>query len=184
MSTEEIRHLLAGIRDGNRDDWNRLFELVYGDLRKVAHLHLRRHRTGTLSTTAMVNEAYLRLAGGSATWNDRVHFMAVASRAMRSVLVDHARAKLAAKRGGGARPVDVEEHHAVVEPRIQQILELDRALQRLGELNPRLVQVVELRFFGGLSVPEAANALNVGERTIERDWFKARSFLHQVLGEP
>jgi RNA polymerase sigma factor (TIGR02999 family) len=181
-STEETQRLLAGVREGDRDAWNRLFELVYDDLRKVAHLHLRRHATGTLGTTAMVNEVYLRLAGRDGTWKDRVHFMAVASRAMRSVLVDHARAKLAQKRGGGAERVEMAEHHAVEEPRILQILELEQALERLHELNPRLVQVVELRFFGGLSVPEAAEALNVGERTIERDWFKARSFLHRELG--
>lgn len=181
-SSEETQRLLAGVREGNRDAWNRLFELVYDDLRKVAHLHLRRHRTGTLSTTVMVNEVYLRLTGHGVAWNDRIHFMAVASRAMRAVFVDHARAKLAQKRGGGAEVVSVEEHHAFEEPQIQQILELEQALERLGELNERLVRVVELRFFGGLSVPEAAEALNVGERTIERDWFKARSFLHRELG--
>jgi RNA polymerase sigma factor (TIGR02999 family) len=185
MSTaEETQRLLAGVRDGDRDAWNRLFELVYDDLRKVAHLHLRGQRTGTLGTTVMVNEVYLRLAGRDAPWKDRVHFMAVASRAMRSVLVDHARARLAQKRGGGAVPVELEERHAVEEPQIQRVLELEQALERLGQLNERLVRVVELRFFGGLSVPEAAEALRVGERTIERDWFKARSFLHRELGEP
>ncbi len=180
-ATEDTQRLLARVREGDREAWNRLFELVYEDLRRIAHLHLRRSDTGTLSTTAMVNETYLRLSGGNASWNDRVHFMAVASKAMRCVLVDHVRSKLALKRGGGAEAVDIEEHHAVDEPHIVRILELEQALQRLGELNGRLVQVVELRFFGGLSVAEAAEALNVGERTIERDWFKARSFLHREL---
>jgi RNA polymerase sigma factor (TIGR02999 family) len=183
-STEEIHRLLDGVRSGSRDAWDRLFALVYDDLRKVAHLHLRGRRTGTLGTTAIVNEAYLRLAGGETrTVNDRVHFMALASCVMRSVLVDHARAKVAEKRGGGEAPVDLEDHHASVAPRIQQILELEQALERLGRLNERLVRVVELRFFGGLSVPEAAEVLGVGERTVERDWFKARSFLHQSLRE-
>jgi len=181
-SMEEIRRLLEGVREGSREDWDRLFTLVYDDLRKVAHLLLRGRRTGTLGTTAIVNEAYLRLAGrGVRPLEDRVHFMAIAARAMRSALVDHARAKLAEKRGGGEAPVGLEDHHGVEPPRIQQILELEQALEQLGELNERLVRVVELRFFGGLSVPEAAEALGVGERTIERDWFKARSFLHRYL---
>ena len=183
-STEEILHLLRRVREGSREDWDRLFALVYDDLRKVAHLHLRGRRGGTLGTTAIVNEVYLRLAGrGAHPVADRIHFMAVASCAMRSVLVDHVRAKLAEKRGGGEAPVDIEEHHANEPPRIQQFLELEQALEELGRLNERLVRVVELRFFGGLSVPEAAEALGVGERTIERDWFKARSFLHRFLRE-
>jgi RNA polymerase sigma factor (TIGR02999 family) len=102
---------------------------------------------------------------------------------MRSVLVDHARAKLAAKRGGGEAPLALEDHDAPVASEAQQVLELEQALERLGELNERLLRVVELRFFGGLSVPEAAEALGVGERTVERDWFKARAFLHRWLRE-
>jgi RNA polymerase sigma factor (TIGR02999 family) len=183
-STDEIRRLLEGVRGGSRESWDRLFALAYEDLRRVAHLHLRGPRTGTLGTTAVVNEVYLRLAGGDAgALQDRVHFMAVASRAMRCVLVDHARERMAAKRGGGGTRVDLQDQHAVESPRIEQVLELERALERLGQLNERLVRVVELRFFGGLSVPEAAEALGVGERTIERDWFKARSFLHRELAE-
>ncbi len=182
-ATEEIRRLLDGVREGRPDARNRLFEIVYEDLRRVAHLHLRGRVTGTLGTTAVVNEAYLRLAGRTAPWNDRVHFMAVASRAMRSVLVDHARAHLAKKRGAGAAPVSLEEGHAVAEPRILQVIELEQALERLGQLNERLARVVEMRFFGGLSVAETAEALGVGDRTVERDWFKARAFLHRQLGE-
>jgi RNA polymerase sigma factor (TIGR02999 family) len=180
--TEEIRRLLDGVREGRREDWDRLFALVYDDLRRVAHFQLRGRRTGTLGTTAIVNEAYLRLAGPNVhAPHDRIHFMAVASRAMRSVLVDHARARLAGKRGGGEPPLELEEHHAADTPRSEQVLELEEALARLGALNERLERVVELRFFGGLSVPEAAEALGVGERTIERDWFKARAFLHRAL---
>jgi len=182
--TEEIHRLLEGVREGRRDDWDRLFALVYDDLRHVAHLHLRGRPTGTLGTTAIVNEAYLRLTGSAPrTLNDRVHFMAVASRAMRSVLVDHARARLAAKRGGGESPVPLEEHHAAAAPEAQHVLDLEAALERLGALNERLLRVVEMRFFGGLSVPEAAEALGLGERTVERDWFKARSLLHHWLRE-
>jgi len=182
--TEEIHRLLDGVREGRREDWDRLFALVYDDLRHVAHLHLRGRPTGTLGTTAIVNEAYLRLTGsGPRPPHDRVHFMAVASRAMRSVLVDHARARLAAKRGGGEAPLPLEEHHGEAVPEAHQALDLEAALERLGALNERLLRVVELRFFGGLSVPEAAEALGVGERTVERDWFKARSLLHHWLRE-
>jgi RNA polymerase sigma factor (TIGR02999 family) len=182
--TEEIHQLLDGVRDGRREDWDRLFAVVYDDLRGVAHLHLRNRHTGTLGTTAIVNEAYLRLAGrGPRPLNDRVHFMAIASRAMRSVLVDHARAKFALKRGGGQAPQSLEEDRAAEPSRGEQVLELEQALERLGQLNERLLRVVELRFFGGLSVAEAAVALGVGERTVERDWFKARAFLHRWLRE-
>jgi RNA polymerase sigma factor (TIGR02999 family) len=181
-ATQDIHRLLDGVREGRREDWDRLFTLVYEDLRRLARHHLRGRPTGTLGTTAIVNEAYLRLAGQTErSLQDRVHFMAVASRAMRYVLADHARAKLADKRGGGAARVELDSDLAVEHPRVQEILELEEALTRLGELNERLVRVVELRFFGGLTVPEAAEVLGVKERTVERDWFKARAFLHHHL---
>jgi RNA polymerase sigma factor (TIGR02999 family) len=133
----------------------------------------------------MVNEAYLRLAGPSElSWQDRAHFLAVASRAMRHILVDHARRKLAAKRGGGEGAVELEEHHAAGHPRILEILELDQALDRLGELSERLVRVVELRYFGDLSEEETAKVLGVNDRTVRRDWRKARAFLHHCLRDP
>ncbi len=130
----------------------------------------------------MVHEAYLRLAGPSElAWQDRAHFLAVASRAMRHILVDHARRKLAAKRGGGAGAVELAEHHGADEPRIVEIVELDRALEKLGELSERLVRVVELRYFGDLSEEETAQVLGVTDRTVRRDWRKARAFLHHCL---
>ncbi len=185
MSTEEVRRLLAGIRAGNREDRDHLFTIVYADLRRIAHNHLRGQASGTLGTTAMVNEAYLRLAGPAVSpWEDRAHFFAVASRVMRHVLVDHARARLAAKRGGGAAPVELESRHAFERPRYQEILELDQALDRLGALSERLARVVELRFFGDLSEEETAEALGVTKRTVRRDWRKARSFLHRQLHSP
>jgi RNA polymerase sigma factor (TIGR02999 family) len=130
----------------------------------------------------MVNEAYIRLAGpGAGPWENRVHFLSTASRAMRHILVDHARRRLAQKRGGGAAGVELADHHLVVDSRIQDIVELDRALDRLADLNERLTQVIELRFFGGLSEEETASVLGVNERTVRRDWRKARSFLHHEL---
>lgn len=181
-STEEVRKLLSGARDGDEAARDRLFRVVYEDLRRIARSHLRGRQTGTLGTTAMVNEAYFRLAGPNAgPWQDRAHFLAVASRAMRQILVDNARRKLALRRGGGAGAVELQDHHAFDEPRVLEILELDQALTRLAELNERLARVVELRFFGDLSEEETAEVLGVTDRTVRRDWRKARSFLHEHL---
>jgi RNA polymerase sigma factor (TIGR02999 family) len=160
------------------------FALVYDELRRVAHRHLAREGDGhTLSTTALVHEAYLRLRDqGSSAFNDRVHFFAMAARAMRRILVDHARRHQAAKRGAGARRVSLESVEGLnVEERAELLVALDEALVRLGEFDNRQAQVVELRFFGGLSEEETAQALGVGLRTAKRDWAKARSWLYQTL---
>ncbi|HMB68811.1 MAG TPA: sigma-70 family RNA polymerase sigma factor [bacterium] len=181
---EQVTRLLDGVRRGDADARERLYDLVYEDLRRIARAHLRGRATGTLGTTAMVNEAYLRLAGAEErSWNDRVHFLSVASRAMRQILVDQARRKLAAKRGGGQTPLELDEGRVGEEPRVLEIVALDQALDRLKTLDERLARVVELRFFGGLSVEETASVLGVTDRTVKRDWRKARSVLHTWLGE-
>ncbi|NNE42595.1 MAG: sigma-70 family RNA polymerase sigma factor [Gemmatimonadetes bacterium] len=179
--TEEVRRLLAGVKDGRSGDWDRLFDVVYQDLRRIARYHLRGQQTGTLGTTAIVNEAYIRLAGSDGGWEDRAHFFAVASRAMRQILVSNARRKLAQKRGGGAGAMELMDHHGSDDPQVVELLELDEALTRLGQLSERLARVVELRFFGDLSVEETAEVLGVTDRTVRRDWRKARSFLHGHL---
>lgn len=180
--TEDFRRILAAVREGSAEDRDRLYALVYDDLRRIASRHLRGRPTGTLGTTAVVNEAYLRLAGpGEGSWQDRSHFLAVASRAMRHILVDSARRKLAAKRGAGAFPVEFEDVHAAHEPRFLDVLELNDALEKLGALSERLVRVVELRYFGDLSEEEVAQVLGVTDRTVRRDWRKARAFLHHCL---
>lgn len=180
----EFSRLLDDIRQGKADARERLYALVYEDLRRIARHHLRGRPTGTLGTTAMVNEAYLRLAGAEAnSWNDRVHFLSVASTAMRQILVDHARRKLAAKRGGGAAAVTLDEARVGSGSQIEDVLAIDQALERLKGLNERLARVVELRFFGGLSVEETAGVLDVTDRTVKRDWQKARSVLHAFLRE-
>ncbi len=182
LPTEEFRRLLAGVRDGRKTDRELLYTLVNDDLRRIASRHLAGRPTGTLGTTAMVNEAYLRLAGpGEGAWEDRSHFLAVASRAMRHILVDSARRKLARKRGGGALAVELEEGHAAESPRVAEILELDEALTKLGALNERLARVVELRYFGDLSEEETARVIGVTDRTVRREWRKARAFLHHCL---
>ena len=179
---DDVSRLLVEIRDGNEAARERLYDLVYQDLRRIARHHLRGRATGTLGTTAMVNEAYLRLAGAEGgSWNDRVHFLSVASRAMRQILVDQARRKLAAKRGGGQVHLALDEERHGAETRVLEVLALDQALDRLQSLDDRLARVVELRFFGGLSVEETAAALGITDRTVKRDWRKARSLLHTWL---
>lgn len=181
-ATEEVQRLLASVRDGDRAAHERLFSIVYEDLRRIARHHLRGHVTGTLGTTAMVNETYLRLAGPeAASWNDRIHFFALASTVMRHILVDHARRKLAVKRGRGVPLLVLDDERAGNESRLADVLALDEALTRLRAMNERLARLVELRFFGGLSVEETAQALGVTDRTVKRDWRKARSVLHRWL---
>ncbi len=179
--TEEVRRLLGDIRNGESGAWDRLLDIVHQDLRRIARSHLRGQKTGTLGTTVMVNEAYIRLAGSGGDWQDRVHFLAVASRAMRQILVSHARKKLARKRGGGAGAVELQSHHAPEDPQTLEVLELDEALTRLAEMDERMARVVELRFFGDLSIEETAEILGVTDRTVRRDWRKARLFLHDQL---
>jgi len=160
------------------------FPVVYDELRRVAHRHLEREREGhTLSTTALVHEAYLRLRDqGKGAFNDRVHFFAIAARAMRRILVDHARRHHAAKRGEGARRVSLESVEGLaLEERAGLLVALDGALVQLASLDARQAQVVELRFFGGLTEEETARALGIGLRTAKRDWAKARSWLYQTL---
>lgn len=181
-ASEHVTQLLGEIRRGDAAARARLYDLVYEDLRRIARHHLRGRVTGTLGTTAMVNETYLRLAGAEErSWNDRVHFLSVASRAMRQILVDQARRKLAAKRGGGVTPVELDENRVGADPQFLDVLALDQALDKLKLLDDRLARVVELRFFGGLSVEETAKVLDVTDRTVKRDWRKARSVLHSWL---
>ena len=165
------------------------FPLVYEELRQVAHRHLEREAEGhTLSTTALVHETYLRLKDqDGAAFGDRVHFFAVAARAMRRILVDHARRHHAAKRGDGPRRLSLESvdglagNGLAVEERAALLVALDEALVQLAALDARQAQVVELRFFGGLTEEETAQSLGIGLRTAKRDWAKARSWLYQAL---
>lgn len=163
-----------------------LFEVVYAELKRVAHRRLRALDSHpTLCTTELVHEAFLKLARpGDARWEGRAHFFGAASRAMRQVLVDLARRRGAAKRGGGLRALSLTDADAALQVDLERILELDAALDRLDAADPRLRQVVELRFFGGLSEAEIASLLGVSARTIERDWLKARLFLLRELDRP
>ena len=184
MPEGEVTALLATLRDGDRGALDRLLPLVYRELRERAHNQLAHRRPGdTLSTTALVHEAYLKLAGSAhQAYQDRVHFFAVASRAMRQILVDYARRSAAAKRDGG-RAISLDPEMVADPQRAEELVALDEALGQLERLDERLARTVELRFFGGLSVEETADALGVSPRTVKRDWRKARAFLFQAVHE-
>lgn len=162
---------------------NALFSAAYDELKRIAHRQLRnRAANATLSTTELVHEAFLKLSPGSETsWTNRAHFFGAASRAMRQILVDFARRRRAAKRGGSNPPVTLGAADARVEFELDEMLALDAALERLDTVDTRLREVVELRFFGGISEQEIARMLGVSTRTIERDWLKARLFLLNEL---
>ena len=183
--THVITGLLAAYRNGDAGALDRLFPLVYGDLRERAHRQLARRRPGeTLSTTAVVHEAYLKLTDSAhQDYQDRVHFFAVASQAMRQILVDYARRKTAMKRGGAVKLIDLDPDLVGDPDRAEELVALDDALLRLEALDPRLGRTVELRFFGGLSVEETATALGISARTVKRDWRTARAFLFKTIQE-
>lgn len=180
----EVTRLLAAARDGDGSAFDRLFSLVYHELKRLAHGQRGDVRGGlTLATTALVNEAYIKLArpDGMAL-ADREHFFAVAARAMRQILIDRLRRQAAAKRGGGAYAVELEDQLASVDPRHDDLLALDEALQRLTAVSTRLAELVELRFFAGQTLEEIAAMRGVSDRTLKRDWRKARAFLYRELG--
>lgn len=161
-----------------------LLELVYGELRKLASSFLRRNRSAeTLQTSALLNEAYLRLASGNPMrFQDRQHYVRVAARAMRQVLVDHARRRHAQKREVSP-PVELDRPGWIDRGKMEEYLTIDTSLRKLAELDPRQAEIVELRFFGGLSVAETAQALAISEKTVKRDWSAARAWLRGELDQ-
>jgi len=177
----DVTRLLLAWREGDEQAPGELFTVLYQELRGLAHALLRRQgQKQSLPTTGLVHEAYLKLANRShLDLRDRGHFLALAARAMRQVVVDHARRRAAGKRGVAIAMLEEEKAGAAV-PTVD-ILALDEALSRLEGLEPRLSRIVEMRFFGGFSVEETAGALNLSERTVKRDWQKARAFLHAEL---
>lgn len=178
----EITQLLVELRDGHTQARDRLLPLVYEELRAMAHWRLAPGGQRSLDTTELVHEAYLKLFDRTVlTVQDRRHFFAVAAMAMRQIVVDHAKRRQRLKHGGGMKRVDLDSKDLAVEDRIEEILSLNDALRRLSEMDARLGQVVELRFFGGLSVEEAAEVLGVDPRTVKRDWRKARALLYNML---
>ncbi len=180
-----ITHLLRAHRRGDSQATDDLFALIYQELKTIAHRQLARLRPGqTVNTTALVHEAYLKLADRDRdSWEDKAHFMAVAATAMRHILVDYARKQRAEKRGGQAHRTSLDASVLFKEGAAVEMLDLDKALTQLSETDPRLNQVVELRVFGGLSEGETAEVLGLSARTVRRDWFKAKSYLYLALKE-
>ena len=181
--SHEVTRLLLELRDGNENVVNELIPLVYDELRRIARHQLVGERADhTLSTTALVHEAYFRLVKlDQIEWQDRAHFCAIASQAMRRILVDHARRRNAQKRGGSQPHLSLDENRIAVDDQAELILSLDQALTRLSALDERLAQVVEYRYFGGLTEEEAAEVLEVSPRTVRRDWKKAKAWLFKEL---
>lgn len=179
----QVTELLRRFADGDRQALDQIYPLVYDELRLAARRALARERDGlTLQATELVHEAFFKLVGADGVqWQGRAHFIAIASRAIRQILVDHARRVRAEKRGGGAEHVTLGDADASLTVPAEEMLALDDALARLGDMEPRLRTVVEYRFFGGLSEREIAEVLGVSERTVQRDWIKARAWLHKEV---
>jgi RNA polymerase sigma-70 factor (ECF subfamily) len=183
-SPEEVTELLLAWNKGDSSALDRLVPLVYAELHRLARGYLRRERAGhTLQTTALIHEAYLRLIDARRVqWQNRAHFFGVAARLMRQILVGLARERGYQKRGGGARQVSFDEALVIDEGRGAELVELDEALAALAQFDERKAQVVEMRFFGGLTEEEIAAALDVSPETVRRDWRLARSWLRRRLG--
>lgn len=179
----EITRLVEQWSSGDEEAFRRLIDLVYDDLRRIAHRHIRADRSGhTIQTTALVHEAYVKLAQQQdGAWPSRGHFFAFASRAMRHILIDYARRRQALKRGGARIRVPLTEGVDVADVEIAELLTLDAALDKLAHHSERMARIVECRFFGGLSVAETAETLDLSIRTVERDWTRARIYLQQAM---
>jgi len=184
LSADNLTELLIEWREGDKTALDKLTPLVYDELRRIAHRYVRRERDGhTLQTTALVNEAYLRLAGTkSIEWQNRSHFFAVTAQVMRNVLIDHARRRLYAKRGGHAQQVPIDDVSLEMsEQRADELVGLDEALSDLAKLDLRKARVVELRYFGGLSLEETAEVLEISLMTVRRDWRAAKAWLYKAV---
>ena len=184
MSAEDtLPALVQRWTDGDRDAFDRIAELLYDELRVMAHRHLQSERGDhTLTTTALVHEAYVELSGRTGpAWRGRAQFFALLSRVMRHVLIDYARRRNAAKRGGGEVHVALDEATAGADAEIFELLSVNRALEQLEARDERLARLVECRFFGGMPDAEIAEALGVSTRTVERDWRRARAYLYTLL---
>ena len=180
----DLTHLLNDARDGDRAANDALMERVYSELQVIAAAQMRRERANhTLQPTALVNEAYMRLVVGDQPWESRTHFFGAASRAIRQILVDHARGRGRKKRGGDRHPVQLSDSVAGADGDVVDLIAIDDALAELARLNARHAKVVEMRFFGGLTMPEIAEALDVSLRTVEGDWAVARLWLSRALGD-
>jgi RNA polymerase sigma-70 factor (ECF subfamily) len=182
-SAQEVTQLLGDWSDGDAGALEKLIPLVQPELHRLAHYYMSRERAGhTLQTTALLNEAYLQLTDKTPLrWQNRTHFMSVAAQLMRRIMVDHARARHALKRGAGAIRVTLDETALVAEERAEELLALDEALEKLAEFDRRRCEIVEMRYFGGMTVEEIADVLKVHPNTVMRDWRAAKAWLYAEL---
>ena len=180
---QAVTELLGEWSNGDDGALGKLFPLLHPELHRLAHHYMSRERTGhTLQTTALVNEAYLRLVDQKQShWRNRAQFVGVAAQLMRRILIDHARSRAYAKRGGGVRPVELDEAAVLSPTQAEAVLAVDEALQRLATFDPRKARIVELRYFGGLTVEETAEVLKISPITVMRDWSFAKAWLHREL---
>jgi RNA polymerase sigma-70 factor, ECF subfamily len=183
--THELTQLLIDWSNGDRAALDKLMPLIDEELRRLAHRYMTRERAGhTLQTTALVNEAFLRLVNRkNLHWQNRAHFFGIAAQLMRTILVDHARSHASAKRGGGAHKLELDEAMVVSQQKASEVIALDDALKQLALLDPQQSRIVELRFFGGLTVEEAAEVLQVSPATIKREWSTAKAWLYHELAK-
>jgi RNA polymerase sigma factor (TIGR02999 family) len=189
VTADDLTGLLIEWREGDRAALDRLTPLVYDEIRRIAHRYVQREREGhTLQTTALINEAYLRLAGSkNIAWQNRAHFFAVTAQVMRHILIDHARKRRYLRHGGEAQRVPFDlamtEAAQMSQPRAAELMALDEALDELAKLDPRKSQVVELRYFGGLSLEETAEVLEISAMTVRRDWRAAKAWLFRTMND-
>ncbi len=185
LPDNEITGLLLDWGNGDGDAFDQLIPLVYQELRRMAHQYMRRERAGaTLQTTALINEAYLKLVDYKRmSWQDRAHFFAVAAQVMRRILVERARSRQSDKRGGSAQKVSLEEAADLAIESAPDLIALDVALTNLGDIAPRKVRIVELRYFGGLNLEETAEVLGVSSPTVQREWRAAKAWLYRAISE-
>jgi len=184
--THEVTQLLIDWSNGDRAALDKLMPLLDEELRRLAHRYMRQERAGhTLQTTALINEAFLRLVNRkNLQWQNRAHFFGIAANLMRTILVDHARSHASAKRGGGAHKLELNEALVVSQQKASEVVALDEALKQLALIDPRQSRIVELRFFGGLTVEEAAEVLQLSPVTIKREWSTAKAWLyHELAGQ-
>jgi RNA polymerase sigma factor (TIGR02999 family) len=181
--THQVTELLAAWSQGDREALDKLMPLIYDELRRLARQHMRRERAGhTLQTTALVNEAYMRLVDQRrAQWQNRAQFFGVAARLMRRILVDHARSRRRLKREGDAHKISLDEAARVSQEQSTNLLALHEALKKLETMNERMGRIVELRFFGGLSIEETAEVMKVSPGTVMKDWTFAKAFMHEAI---
>jgi RNA polymerase sigma factor (TIGR02999 family) len=184
-STQEVTQLLIAWSEGDKTALDQLMPLVHEELRRLAHHYMSRERAGhTLQTSALVNEAYLRLVHReSVHWQNRAHFFAIAAQLMRSILVDHARSHAYQKRGGGARKITLDEGMLVSQKRAAEVVALDEVLTELAAIDPQQSRIVELKFFGGLTIEETSEVMDLSPATIKREWSTAKAWLYHELAK-